>query len=145
MAKISRSPTGSGLLRQSNHRGSLPIGVPNTSTFWKRIRCMQFLIEDMECSLTLSQIVLMRSHVVAVVHERCSFTRGSKCSELTGKMFMLCIGGRLREVVAHGCSTVIEKSTILAMIGQNIIFPHRFFMDFQFNFLVLSIAFECHG
>ena len=93
----------------------------------------------------LSQIVLMpsidayremktreKSRTVIQKKWSRSLTRGSKCSDLTGKMFMLCIGGRLLEVLAHGC--LIEKSTILAVIGQDIIFPHRSFTDFQFNF-----------
>ena len=72
-----------------------------------------------------------------------SLTRGSKCSDLTGKMFMLCIGGRLLEVLAHGC--LIEKSTILAMIDQNMIFSHRSFTDFhpEHNENVHTLELKC--
>ena len=35
------------------------------------------------------------------------FTRGSNCKALTGKILVFWIGGRLREVVAHGGSTVV--------------------------------------
>ena len=41
--------------------------------------------------------------VAAVAHRRWSFTRGTKCKALTGKVFA---GGRLRKVVTHGGSTV---------------------------------------
>lgn len=96
----------------------------------------------------LSQIVLMpsidayremKTREKSVIQKKWSrsLTRGSKCSDLTGKMFMLCIGGRLLEVLAHGC--LIEKSTILAMIDQNMIFSHRSFTDFQFNFKSIFI------
>ena len=98
----------------------------------------------------LSQIVLMpsidayremktreKSRTVIQKKWSRSLTRGSECSDLTGKMFMLCIGGRLLEVLAHGC--LIEKSTILAMIDQNMIFSHRSFTDFQFNFKSIFI------
>ena len=50
--------------------------------------------------------------VVAVAYERCLFTRGSNCRALTGPnsgvlhLGSLMGGGRLREVVAHGSSTV---------------------------------------
>ena len=50
--------------------------------------------------------------MVAVAYRRWSFTRGSNCNALTGKIFgvldwrSLMGGGRLREVVAHGRSTV---------------------------------------
>ena len=37
---------------------------------------------------------------------RCSFTRGSNRNALTGKILVFWIGGRLREVVAHGGSTL---------------------------------------
>ena len=39
--------------------------------------------------------------VVAVAYGRWSFTRGSNCKALTGKILVLWIGGRLGEVVAY--------------------------------------------
>ena len=45
--------------------------------------------------------------MVAVAYRRWSFTRGSNCKALTGKILVFWIGGRLREVVAHGGSTVV--------------------------------------
>ena len=41
---------------------------------------------------------------------RGSFTRGYNCKALTGKNLVLWIGGRLREVGAHGGSTVFTKT-----------------------------------
>ena len=45
--------------------------------------------------------------MVAVAYRRWLFTRGSNCKALTGKILVFWIGGRLREVVAHGGSTVV--------------------------------------
>ena len=44
--------------------------------------------------------------VVAVAYRSWSFTRSSICKAPTGKFLVFWIGGRLREVVAHGGSTV---------------------------------------
>ena len=45
--------------------------------------------------------------MVAVAYRRWLFTRGSNCKALTGKILVFWIGGRLREVVAHGGLTVV--------------------------------------
>ena len=50
--------------------------------------------------------MLSPQKVVAVAYERWSFTRGSNCRLLTGKNLVFWIGGRLREVVARGGSTI---------------------------------------
>ena len=53
--------------------------------------------------------------MVAVAYMRWSFTRGSNCKALTGKIAVFRIGGRLwevvayEEVVAHGGSTVYAR------------------------------------
>jgi len=53
--------------------------------------------------------------VVAVAYRKESFTRGSNCKALTEKLFgvldwrSLIGGGRVREVVAHGGSTVCTR------------------------------------
>ena len=39
--------------------------------------------------------------VVAVAYRRWSFTRGSNCKALTGKVLVFWLGGRLWEVVAY--------------------------------------------
>ena len=39
--------------------------------------------------------------VAAVAYRRWLFTRGSNCNAFTGKVLVLWIGGRLREVVAY--------------------------------------------
>ena len=44
--------------------------------------------------------------VVVVAYRRWSFTRGSNCKALTGKILVFCIGGRLQELVVHRGSTV---------------------------------------
>ena len=44
--------------------------------------------------------------MVAVAYRRWSFTRGSNCKALSGKVLVFWIGVRLREVVAHGGSPV---------------------------------------
>ena len=46
--------------------------------------------------------------MVAVVYRRWSFTTGSNYKALTGNVSVFWIGGRLREVVAHGGSTEFE-------------------------------------
>ena len=52
--------------------------------------------------------------MVAVAYRRWSFTRDSNCKALSGKILVFWVGGhlsleggRLREVVAHGGSTVM--------------------------------------
>ena len=50
--------------------------------------------------------------MVAVAYRRWSFTRGSNCKALTGKILVFWIGGRLWEVVAHGGSTVYGYDVI---------------------------------
>ena len=49
--------------------------------------------------------------VVAVAYRRWSFTRGSNCKALTGKILVFCIGGRLQELVVHGGSIVSRSLT----------------------------------
>ena len=49
--------------------------------------------------------------VVAVAYRRWSFTRGSNCKALTGKILVFCIGGRLQELVVHGGSIVSRNLT----------------------------------
>ena len=46
--------------------------------------------------------------MVAVAYRRWSFTRGSNYKALTGKILVFWIGVRLREVIAHGGSTVVR-------------------------------------
>ena len=46
--------------------------------------------------------------MVAVAYRRWSFTKGSNCKALTGKILVFWIGGRLWEVVAHGGSSVYD-------------------------------------
>ena len=46
--------------------------------------------------------------MVAVAYRRWSFTRGSNYKALTGKILVFWIGVRLREVIAHGGSTVFR-------------------------------------
>ena len=70
------SGCGGGRLQESNHRGP-----------WKIIN-------------------RQAQKVVVVAYRRWSFTRGSNCNALTEKILVFWIGGRLREVVAHGGSTV---------------------------------------
>ena len=55
--------------------------------------------------------------MVAVADRRWSFTRGSNCKALTGKVLVFWIGDRLREVVAHGSSTVPAFSNFVARSG----------------------------
>ena len=50
--------------------------------------------------------------VVAVAYRRWSFTRGSNCKALTGKVLVFWIGGRLWEVVARGGSTVFTSVSV---------------------------------
>ena len=69
-------------------------------------------IEIRECvkwSLTMKIINLQAQKVVAVAYRRWSFTRGSNCKALTGKVLVFWIGGRLWEVVAHEGSTVFTS------------------------------------
>ena len=53
-----------------------------------------------------------------IAYSRWSY-RGSKCKVLTGKNFMLWIGGRLREVVPHAGSSIVTTCTLT---GRNSIF-----------------------
>ena len=65
---------------------------------------------------TKENFKLLALEVVAVDYERWSLTRGSKYSDLTGKFLVfwntwsLRRGGRLREVVATGGSTVFTSA-----------------------------------
>ena len=55
--------------------------------------------------------------VIAVVYERCSFTRlGTNYKALTEKDLVIWIGVRLREVVTHGNSTVFVCAIIIFWI-----------------------------
>ena len=54
--------------------------------------------------------------LVAVAYRRWSFTRGSNCKSLTGKILVFWIGGRLREVVAHEGSTVFTTLHFLYLL-----------------------------
>ena len=64
--------------------------------------------------------------MVAVAYRRWSFTRGSNCKVLTGKILMLWIGGRLREVVAYGGSTVYFEK-VHATIPKGIVGDFEFY------------------
>ena len=44
--------------------------------------------------------------MVAVAYRRWSFSRGSNCKALTGKVLVFWLRDRLRELVAHGSSLV---------------------------------------
>ena len=49
---------------------------------------------------------------IAVAYKRWSFTKGSNYRALPGKILVFWRGGRLREVIAHRGSTVIEFAKI---------------------------------
>ena len=46
--------------------------------------------------------------VVAVAYRRWSFTSGSNCKALAGNILVFWISGRLRQVVTHRGSTVLD-------------------------------------
>ena len=50
--------------------------------------------------------------VVTVAYRRWSFTRGSNCKALNGKVLVFWIGGLLWEVVAHGGLTLPSTDVI---------------------------------
>ena len=50
---------------------------------------------------TMEIINRQAQKVVTVAYRRCSFTRGSNCEVLTGKILVFWIGGCLWEVVAY--------------------------------------------
>ena len=54
-----------------------------------------------------------------IAYKRWSYTRGSKCKVLTGKNFVLWIGGRLWLVVPHAGSSIVITCTLT---GRNSIF-----------------------
>ena len=56
---------------------------------------------------TMENINHKAQKLVVVAYRRWSFTRGSNCKALTGKIVVFWIGGRLWEVVTHGGSTVL--------------------------------------
>ena len=78
--------TGGGRLQESSHRG--PWKIINRQT----------------------------QKVVAVAYRRWSFTRGSNCNALTGKILVFWIGGRSREVIAHGGLTVFTTLHFLYLL-----------------------------
>ena len=55
--------------------------------------------------------------VVAVAYRRWSFTRGSNCNALTGKVLVFWIAGCLLEVVAHKGSTVVHLTISMERRG----------------------------
>ena len=84
--------------------------------------------------------------VVAVAYKRWSFTRGSNCKALTGKVFMheFWIGGLLWEVVPHGGSTVPSTDVIqLTLTLQMITAPQS--MSMQQSYLVLRQPSDDHA
>ena len=56
--------------------------------------------------------------MVAVAYGRWSFTRGSNCKALTGKILVFWIVGRLRQVVAREGSTVPAFHNFVARSGM---------------------------
>ena len=84
--------------------------------------------------------------VVAVGYKRWSFTRGSNCKALTGKVLVheFWIGGLLWEVVPHGGSTVPSTDVIqLTLTLQMITAPQS--MSMQQSYLVLRQASDDHA
>ena len=84
--------------------------------------------------------------VVAVAYKRWSFTRGSNCKALTGKVLVheFWIAGLLWEVVPHGGSTVpstdvIQLTSTLQMITA------RQSMSMQQSYLVLRQPSDDHA
>ena len=63
--------------------------------------------------------------VSAVAYERCSFTRGSNYRALPGKNWVFWIGGRLREVVAHGGSSVFSFDSPPYLSTRMVLKQHR--------------------
>ena len=67
-------------------------------------------IEFKPCIKWLREVKKIKNYkaqkVVTVAYRRWSFTRGSNCTASTRKRLVFWIGGRLREVVALGGSTV---------------------------------------
>ena len=59
--------------------------------------------------------------MVAVAYRRWSFTRGSNCKVLTGKILMSWTGGHLREVVAHGSEVRLYFEEVHATISKGIV------------------------
>ena len=76
--------------------------------------------------------------VVAVAYKRWSFTRGSNCKALTGKVLVheFWIGGLLWEVVPHGGSTVPSTDVIQLTLTLQMI-TTRQSMSMQQFYLVL--------
>ena len=84
--------------------------------------------------------------VVAVAYKRWSFTRGSNCKALTGKVFMheFWIGGLLWEVVPHGGSTVPSTDVIQLTLTLQMI-TARQSMSMQQSYLVLRQPSDDHA
>ena len=71
--------------------------------------------------------------MVAVAYSRWSVAIGSNSKALTGKILVFWIGGRLREVVAHGGSTVFGDLIYLRLASykprhKNITIHHEVFV-----------------
>ena len=84
--------------------------------------------------------------VIAVAYKRWSFTRGSNCKALTGKVLVheFWIDGLLWEVVPHGGSTVPSTDVIqLALTLQMI--TVRQSMSMQQSYLVLRQPSDDHA
>ena len=84
--------------------------------------------------------------VVAVAYKRWSFTRGSNCKALTGKVLVheFWIGGLLWEVVPHGGSTVPSTDVIQLTLTLQMI-TARQSMSMQQSYLVLRQPSDDHA
>ena len=69
---------------------------------------------------TKENFKLFALKVVAVAYESWSFIRGSKYSDMTGKLLVFWKTGRSREVVATGGSTVFTNNVKLAAFESTI-------------------------
>ena len=84
--------------------------------------------------------------VVAVAYKRWSFTRGSNCKALAGKVLVheFWIGVLLWEVVAHGGSTVPPTDVIQLTLTLQMI-TARQSMSMQQSYLVLRQPSDDHA
>ena len=85
--------------------------------------------------------------VVAVAYKRWSFTRGSNCKALTGKVLVheFWIGGLLWEVVPHGGSTVPSTDVIQLTLTLQQMITARQSMSMQQSYLVLRQPSDDHA
>ena len=84
--------------------------------------------------------------MVAVAYRRWSFTRGSNCKALTGKILVFWIGGNLLEVVAYKRWSHMEVRLYMHFSDTLTLFViHLYFYILNLKQLTMTLDYSCYA